>query len=379
MTMGRGPAWAGVAVFCLLATPGVAGAQTGAIPFDGPGWSREGDLRVEAFQGTTVLAGNNGEAVLSTVRLGDGEIAFDMMVQDVRSFVYVTFRRQGAEGQEEIYFRPHKSGLPDAVQYAAVFQRSSGWQLYHDSTSTANVPLPPDTWIPVRLVVSGSDATLYVGHGPEPALRMRLRGGFGPGSVGLRSFVPGTTAAGTTAARFANLRVTPGKTEGLIRAAPASAPPGTVGAWEVSPALDPAEAASVPAPPRVPAEAWTRVDADPTGLVNLDRFVQSSSAGKRVATRLTLRSPDARTVAFDLGFSDDAVVFVNGRPLFSGTQRYSYNSPRRDGLIGLDTRLYLPLRAGDNELLVVVTDYFGGWGVMGRLEPDIGVTVSAPR
>ena len=82
--------------------------------------------------------------------------------------------------------------------------------------------------------------------------------------------------------------------------------------------------------------------------------------------------------ALDLGFSDIATVFVNGRPVFTGDQRYSYDAPRRDGLLGFDqARVYLPLRAGDNEVLVVVSDSFGGWAVMARFADPEGLTVEA--
>jgi len=30
----------------------------------------------------------------------------------------------------------------------------------------------------------------------------------------------------------------------------------------------------------------------------------------------------------------------------------------------------LPLRAGDNELLLAVAEVFGGWGITARLEPS---------
>ena len=42
----------------------------------------------------------------------------DVKVTRRRSFVYVTFRMEDEQEYEELYLRPHKSGLPDAVQYA---------------------------------------------------------------------------------------------------------------------------------------------------------------------------------------------------------------------------------------------------------------------
>jgi hypothetical protein len=67
---------------------------------------------------------------------------------------------------------------------------------------------------------------------------------------------------------------------------------------------------------------------------------------------------------------------VNGRPLYRGDQSYSFDRPRREGVIGFDqARLYLPLQAGDNEVAVLLSDSFGGWGIMGRLVDAAGVTV----
>jgi hypothetical protein len=40
-------------------------------------------------------------------------------------------------------------------------------------------------------------------------------------------------------------------------------------------------------------------------------------------------------VAFDLGFSDVATVFVNGLQVFRGDASYSFDRPRREG-IGFD-------------------------------------------
>jgi hypothetical protein len=91
-----------------------------------------------------------------------------------------------------------------------------------------------------------------------------------------------------------------------------------------------------------------------------------------------VRCARAEIRAFDLGFSDRVTVFLNGRPLFSGDASYSFDAPRRDGLIGYDqARLYLPLEKGDNELALAVADSFGGWGPMGRFPEPAGLEVEA--
>ncbi len=84
------------------------------------------------------------------------------------------------------------------------------------------------------------------------------------------------------------------------------------------------------------------------------------------------------TRRFDLGYSDEVSVFLNGRLLFSADDSYSFDAPRRQGLITPDqASLYLPLQAGENELTLVVTDVFGGWGVIGRFPDGDELSVAA--
>ena len=63
-------------------------------------------------------------------------------------------------------------------------------------------------------------------------------------------------------------------------------------------------------------------------------------------------------------------IFLNGRPLYTGRNGYQARYPSSLGLMTLDDAVYLPLRAGDNELLLAVAEVFGGWGITARLEPS---------
>ena len=50
----------------------------------------------------------------------------------------------------------------------------------------------------------------------------------------------------------------------------------------------------------------------------------------------------------------------------------------RDGVISFEqATVYLPLRAGRNIITVVVTDHFGGWGLMGRFPDMRGLTIDS--
>jgi hypothetical protein len=93
---------------------------------------------------------------------------------------------------------------------------------------------------------------------------------------------------------------------------------------------------------------------------------------------VTVRAAEAGRRRIDLGYSDQVTVFLNGRPLYQGDASYSFDTPRREGLIGYDqASLFLPLEKGDNELAVVVSDSFGGWGLMGRFADPSGLAVVA--
>jgi hypothetical protein len=93
---------------------------------------------------------------------------------------------------------------------------------------------------------------------------------------------------------------------------------------------------------------------------------------------VNVRAETAGVRRLDLGFSDQATVFLNGRPLFHGDAHYSFDNPRQEGVIHYgQSTLFLPLSAGDNELAVLVADEFGGWGLMARFPDRSGLEVEA--
>ena len=95
--------------------------------------------------------------------------------------------------------------------------------------------------------------------------------------------------------------------------------------------------------------------------------------------RVRVRADTAGLRRLDLGFSDVATVFLNGRPLFRCDAHYSYDNPRQEGLIHYgQATVFLPLEKGDNDLAVLVSDDFGGWGLMGRFADTTGLEVTAP-
>jgi hypothetical protein len=360
------------------------------LPFD-KGWDIEGErAAIVADGGRQVLQLETGEAHRRDVRFTDGTIDLDVQLTDRRSFVYVYFRVVENGEREEFYLRPHKSNLPDAVQYAPVWQGRSAWQLYHGPGGTAAAGFTPGKWTHVRVAVRGRQAAIFVDDMTTPALFVpRLAREPQAGHLALRAFLPANGPGAGPIARFANVTVSP-EASFDFDAAAAHAPPAQsatagaiiVRAWSLSRAFVPKQGASRVLPGPDLTGAFTRLQAEPDGLLALHRYVKvpANSPGAAAVARVTVRAASAGAYAFDLGFSDVATVFVNGQPLFTGDASYSFDRPRREGLIGYDqARLYLPLVAGDNEIAVVVSDSFGGWGLMGRFPDAAGLTLGGAR
>lgn len=366
-------------LFAVLQTAAGPALPEGAprdLPFS-QGWELKGDVAVGSHDGREALAAGTGWAYRRDVDLRDGTIELDVKVTGRRSFVYVTFRMEEDREYEELYLRPHKSGLPDAVQYAPVRQGKSAWQLHHGPGGTAAVPFEHGQWTRLRLVLRDRTAALYLGAEAKPAFVARLDREPRAGFLALRALA--ADGAKGPVAWFSSVRTRPeaeALAADLVPPAPVD-PPGVVKAWAVSDALTaPAE------PPLAPplAQGYRAVPAEPGGLVSLLRHVQVPQDAKSWTTsaRLHLRAEVAGPRRLDLGWSDTATVYLNGRPLFHADAGYSFDRPRQEGLVHLgQASVFLPMEAGDNELVVVVTDDFGGWAVMGRFPDDRGLRIEA--
>ncbi len=91
-----------------------------------------------------------------------------------------------------------------------------------------------------------------------------------------------------------------------------------------------------------------------------------------------VRSASDAVRALELGFSDRAIVYLNGQPLFRGDDTYRSRDYRFLGSIGWFDTVYLPLRAGENELIVAVSETLGGWGLQARFSDPSGLLLAQP-
>ena len=334
-----------------------------AVPFDSGRWSWEGDEPVPAEHlGRTCFALGTTLGWVEDGELRDGTVELELAVGPERGFHGVCWRGRG-DTYESFFVRPHQVGNPDAIQYTPVFNGVSGWQLYTGPGFWAPVEFPLGAWFGIRVVFAGTRAEVYVADLEEPVLRVgdqRLPAE--PGRVGV--LVGGVDGPPTHLARVA----VDGQAE-LRRPAPPPEPTaeGVVRRWWVSDAF--AESALTVPELDTAGRTWTALESEPSGLANLARVNGIRDGADTVLARTTIASPAARSVPLDLGFSDRAVVYLNGRALFRGADEYRSRDYRFLGSIGWYDTVYLPLVEGDNELVIAVSEDFGGWGVQARL-PD---------
>ena len=304
-----------------------------------------------------------GAAILPELDVTNAIVEFDIAISEERGFAGLLFRLQDQQNFEHFYIRPHQSGNPDANQYTPVYNGVSAWQLYHGEEYASPTAYAFDRWIPVKVVFAGSRAEVYI-DSVEPVLRVpQLRRNDMRGALGVNS-------ANFSAVHFANFRYTQlSEVYDFPWASEQPVPePAAIAAWQVSDAFDGDTLAGTVELPAGAAEqrSWTDVSAEPTGITNLAQAAVIAD-GNTVFARTFITADAPQTRRLDLGYSDKAIVYVNGKRIYNGDNTYMSRDYRYLGTIGYFDSVVLPLEAGENEICIAVTEAFGGWGVMGRV------------
>jgi sugar lactone lactonase YvrE len=311
----------------------------------------------------------SGAATLKDVEFENGVIEVDVAVNGSRSYPGIIFRMQSNADYERFYIRPHRAGLyPDALQYTPVFKQVAGWQLYNGPGYTAEGEIPVDEWVHVKMEVQGSQARVFLNEGDEPALSIDdLKHGVSKGTLGVLGPNNGTAC-------FSNFMYTVDD-DLSFEAPPAAATlPGTITDWEISRPFK-AEQANRDRYPRfytIFGANWQKVAPEASGLVDIARYAQRTAGGADlVLARTKVRSDRRQNVTFSFGYSDEVDLFLNGRKVFAGNSSYQYRDPSFLGIVGFHDAVNLALEKGLNEIFMMVTETFGGWGIMGKLDGEV--------
>jgi sugar lactone lactonase YvrE len=340
----------------------MAAAQTEIVDFDSDRWVK---TNAETFEhmGRKSLS---GFAYLEDVEFENGTIEVDMAVDGSRSYPGLIFRMQSMQNYERFYIRPHRTtGLyEDALQYVPVINGIAGWQLYSGEGFTAAAKVPYDEWVHLKMEILGTQARVYLGDAEEPALVITdLKHGKSKGFIGILG------EGGRPAACFSNFRYT--LDDNLVFDDPTEkeTPFGIVTEWELSQTFkfSKIDIEKTPDAQGFDDIDWQKVKSEPSGLVDIARYHgRVPGESDWIWARTALHSEEDEVRRFLFGYSDMVQVFLNGKLLFTGNSAYRSRSPSFTGIVGLNDALHLPLRKGENELMLLVGETFGGWGFMCR-------------
>ena len=365
-----------VAASAMLAGSGCVAAQDATPAGEPLRWAVDGEAEIVDASTGTALRFRSGSATLVGAELDDGSVSFTLKAPGARSFVGLRFRE--ADGSyEDVYLRPHKDRAPDALQYTPSFSGAdTNWQLFHGPAGTAPAPTQDEVeGIDVEIAFAGRDLAVFIGADAEPAMRVP-RMALEPRAGGLTFW--SNVLQPTEHERpvvIEAIRVHDRPTRSIPPAGPVRAPEGTVTAWGLGEAYRTEQLAE-----RAPAaDGFRPRDVEPDGTLLIDRHVARTEGEgvPAVAAGIAIHAAEAGPVPMELGFSDLVTVFLNGAPVYRGDLRYSYSEPMRQGFFQPDQNvLYLPLRAGRNELVVEVVESFGGWALAARF-PEGGVRTEA--
>ena len=349
-----------VAWALILAASASAPAQEGAVPFDSGRWSIVSGQIVD-YLGRKALIGS---AYVKDVELKDGVIEVDIAVDGRNAYPSILFRMTEGSNYEHVYIRPHQLGGPmNAIQYAPSNNGIGGWQLWNGDGYTNSLDMPKNEWVHLRLEFKGRQARFFVGDDSTPDLVIDdLKREPVEGLIGLMN-------ANANTAYFSNFSYRGGETLAFEQPPAPDAPPGVVADWKVSQSLKLArvDIDRYPDATLCRSLAWRDVEGDAAGLVDVSRTYGRAPGGADVIYAKTVITADRDTVKpFLFGYSDVVSIFCNGEILFQGWSEYRRRDPTFQGIVGLYDQIWLPLKKGENELMIAVAEAFGGWGFMFR-------------
>ena len=338
------------------------------------------------YKSTDVAKSGNDEAfavMLKNVDFSSGIIEFDVELKG-RDFPSINFRSSKDTLNSEIFYLRH-FGKPNpmlrtTMQYAPVIDGVNLWDVTDDYQAAST--LYEGKWNHIKLVVIDKQLTVFVNDMDHPALIVpAIEGITDSGTIGLSGNVI-----------YANFKITPNKTAAqpdFVAYDPTYGDPYYLRKWQVTQPMDfpfgKDIMEGIPVSPGVKINSiyldstakWTPISAGRRALLNLTKKFGGTKNDDRRLTWLktTIISEKEQKKLLKLGFSDEVWVFINGKPLFQ--DKNYYGAPGMKYPVGRATldnaSLEVPLQEGENEILIGLTNYFYGWGIIARFNDAVGI------
>lgn len=322
-----------------------------------------------------------GIALRPDLQLRDGTIEFDIAPPPSDQFAGIAFHAASAADYEILYLRSsNESGRWIEMQYQPVWQGETNWQLYPGPNYSATIPASYRGALHVRLVIAGARADVFLNSDTVPMLRVpQLKRGIVEGAVGFWT----SPARNPRANVIRHLSVN-GAAPVSLAAVPVETHPATqLMHWQltrrapndsVAPPLD------LPPDVRAGTAAWIAAEGEPSGLINLNRYL-GNSAGPQTSNvfggaawgityaRVRIVSDRAQVRHLAFSYSDGIGVYLRGRRIFTGSNFYDGRYTGFLGYVGPEVDgVDLPLVKGVNDLVLAITDKGFGWGFRAKLD-----------
>lgn len=360
----------------VLLHPTVAIAQPTTpetIVFQGQTWRVAAqEARVESFEGRETLVLRGGRVWLEGGSFSDGVITFDAKYDEVQGFIGPAWRAESDNRFEEIYFRSHLNEKPDAVQYTPVENGNSAWQIFSDGNAIASISQTYEDWNRAKVVVIGDRADFYF-NSEAPVLHVPdLKTDIKQGFAGLR-------VSGAATVRFSNVSFRPLSREDRIAGEAVETsplPPGLISEWSVSSVFKESRVAEslVLTRDATGQMKWDSLGVETNGIANISRLRQRlPDADGTVFVRLYIDADEAQMKELRFGYSDRVRIYLNGKRVYFGDAGWTVRDYRFLGTVGFFDSVGLDLRKGENELLVAVSETFGGWAWAAAIEDKTGI------
>lgn len=309
-----------------------------------------------------------GSAVLKDIIFENGTIEVDVYTApNQRAYPGVVFRMTDQQNYERVYIRPHRSGLyGDALQYVGTFNGLDSWQLFSGEGKSSRLDIPANQWNKIKIEVGGSQARLYWNNTGNPVMEITdLVHGISKGSLAL---------FGDNTSYFSNFKYTTSSGSDLKMYYEKEKVVGIISDWEISQVFSLADVSFEEFPDNdlMKKVTWQKATADHTGMVDISRYhARKNQLGDCIFAKTMIKSDADKTVRLGFGYSDYITVFLNKKPVFFGNSAYRSRDDSFLGVVGYNDVVFLPLKKGDNELLIMVGESMGGWGFMFRDEDAI--------
>ena len=347
------------------------------FPFAATYWDTSSTkCAIVIFKGITALKmnANSNAVVLKRFDLSDGCIEFDTQPVKVNGFspIGVYFRRKSEKESEYLYFRTKTDDRKrddDDIQYVPIIKGALPFNMYSHFDGPAD--FHNDEWNHVKIVLSGTQMKVYVNNMKETVLDIpRLESNSNTGPIGFDG-----------PAYFANVVIKPGdveKVSPLEGIDPTRHDINYIRKWEMTSAKMIAEGKEL-TQRDLPSDTvkWFPIAAERRGIINLTRIYGACDTNRFIWLRTKISSDKDQIVQCQLGFCDEVYVFANKKLIDADKNQFGLPlSKYPNGCLNIDNSIInVPLKKGDNEVLIGLVNNFYGWGIVARLRSLKGLTL----